>query len=245
MVLALLCALTGVVAASEMSTNSPVPHLQAVFVAAQQKYQEHPDDGEVAWKFARACFDRAEFPTNSAQRAALAKLGIEAAHKAIAQNKSAAAAHYYLAMNYGQLARTKTLGALRLVDEMEEEFKRARELDESFDHAGPDRNLGRLYFQAPAFASIGSQKKAREHFKRAAELAPDYPENRLNLIESAIRWKEYARARRELQALEETMESARARFSGTDWIAAWIDWDARLERVRTALPPQEAEPSHP
>jgi hypothetical protein len=49
---------------------------------------------------------------------------------------------------------------------MEAEFKLARELDESFDYAGPDRNLGRLYFMAPSIASVGSRAKARAHFAR-------------------------------------------------------------------------------
>jgi tetratricopeptide (TPR) repeat protein len=220
---------------AESDTNSPVPYLQEVFVAAEKEYQAHPDNAETAWKYAHACFDRAEFPTNSAHRAQLARLGIEAARSAIARNSNSAAAHYYLAMNFGQLARTKSLGALSLVDKMEAEFKQARDLDESFDFAGPDRNLGRLYFEAPSFASIGSQTKAREHFDRAFELAPDYPENRLNLIESAVRWRQLGAARRELEALEKQLEQARKRFSGDAWRAAWIDWNARLEKVRSAV----------
>ena len=207
-------ALTCMSHAADSETNSPIPHLQNMFVSAQAEYRSDPNNPEVAWKFARTCFDRAEFPTNRSHRAELAGLGIEAAQSAISQNSNAAAGHYYLAMNYGQLARTKSLGALPLVDKMEIEFKRARELDERFDHAGPDRNLGRLYFEAPALASVGDQGKARQHFKRASELEPDYPENRLNLIESAIRWKENERARRELNTYEGKLKEARARFSG-------------------------------
>ena len=89
-------------------------------------------------------------------------------------------------MNLGQLARTKGLGALKLVNQMEHEFTRARDLDEQLDWAGPDRNLGLLYRDAPAIGSIGSRTKAREHLKRAVELAPQYPENRLNLIEAYL-----------------------------------------------------------
>ena len=64
---------------------------------------------------------------------------------------------------------------------MEADFTRARELDERYDWAGPDRNLGLLYRDAPAIGSVGSRSKARRHLKRAVELAPQYPENRLNL----------------------------------------------------------------
>ena len=101
-------------------------------------------------------------------------------------------------MNLGQLARTKGLGALKLVDQMEREFSRARELDEQLDYAGPDRNLGLLYRDAPAIGSVGSRTRAREHLKRAVELAPQYPENRLNLIEAYLKWGERTGAYREL-----------------------------------------------
>jgi hypothetical protein len=47
------------------------------------------------------------------------------------------------------------------------------------------RNLGLLYRDAPGWPfSIGSKRKAREWLERAAALAPDYPENQLNLAES-------------------------------------------------------------
>ena len=104
----------------------------------------------------------------------------------MARESNLAPAHYYLGMNLGQLARTRGLSALRLVNQMQREFTRARDLDEHFDWAGPDRNLGLLYRDAPAFASIGSRSKAREHLMRAVELAPRYPENRLNLVETYL-----------------------------------------------------------
>ena len=79
------------------------------------------------------------------------------AGRRIARESNSAPAHYYLGMNLGQLARTKGLAALRLVSQMEHEFTRARELDEQLDWAGPDRNLGLLYRDAPAIGSVGSR----------------------------------------------------------------------------------------
>jgi len=219
----------------EPPTNAPIAYLQKKFTEAQEAHRARPDAVETAWQLSRACFQRAEFPTNDTHRASLAKVGIEAARVALTHDSNSAPAHFYLAMNLGQLARTKTLGALRLVDEMEVEFLRARKLDEMFEFAGPDRCLGRLYFQAPSIASVGSRSKARKHFDRAAELEPDYPENRLNLIESAVRWKETKTARREAEHYEKLLPQARARFSGEAWQAAWLDWDARWDKLRKAL----------
>lgn len=222
-------------AAEPASSNDPVPYLQRSLTAAETKLHEEPTSLEAACQYARACFERAEFPTNSAHRAELARRGMAAARSAITMNSNSAPAHYYLAMNLGQLARTKMLGALPLVDEMEVEFKKAVALDELLDHAGPDRFLGRLYFEAPVIGSVGSRGKAKKHFKRAAELAPEYPENKINLIEAALRWKDYKTAREELEILDASLAAARARYSGEKWIATWLDWDARLEKINSAL----------
>lgn len=235
MVVALLaCGVCVAVPGADL-TNSPVPYLEKRLAAAQHEQLEHPADAERGWQLARACFDRAEFSTNNTQRAGLAQQGITAARRALKQQSNSAPAHYYLAMNLGQLARTKTLGALRLVDEMEGEFKAAHALDRLFDHAGPDRNLGRLYFQAPSIGSVGDRKLAKLHLDKAAELAPDYPENRLNLVEAALRWNQSGVARKELEAFEAKLDEARRNFSGEAWAGAWLDWNARLATFRAAL----------
>jgi hypothetical protein len=202
------------------------------YAAAQERFHTEPTNAVTAWEFARAAFDRAEFATNDTERATLAVQAISACRGVLASDPKSAPAHYYLGMNLGQLARTKTFGALKLVDEMEREFKTARGLDEYLDYAGPDRNLGLLYRDAPGIGSIGSRSKARQHLLRAAGLAPHYPENRLNLGESANRWRDLKTVQRELAALEDLRASARIEFSGADWEASWADWNSRLDRLR-------------
>src|SRR6266516_3181664 len=173
-----------------------------IFAAAQKRHLAEPTNAVAAWEFARACFDRADYATNDTERVIIADQGIAACRRMLARQTGSAPAHYYLGMNLGQLARTKTLGALRIVNEMEREFKVTRQLNKRFDFAGADRNLGLLYFEAPAFASVGSRSKARQHLERAAELAPDFPENRLNLIDVYLKWADNKSATRELKALE-------------------------------------------
>lgn len=194
-----------------------------------------PTNAVAAWEFARACFDRAEYATNDTERVAIAEQGIAACRQLIARDAKSAPAHYYLGMNLGQVARTKTLGALRIVDEMEREFKAGRQWDEHFDFAGADRNLGLLYFEAPAFASVGNRSKARQHLQRAAELSPDFPENRLNLIEVYLKWADDKGAKRELAALEKLWPKAQTDFTGEAWTASWSDWETRLKRVRKTI----------
>jgi len=210
-------------------------HAKRSFQEAEVHYREKPGEGNAAWQFGRACFDLAEFATNNTQRASLAEQGIAACRLAIARQSNSAPAHYYLAMNLGQLARTKMLGALKLVGQMEREFGRARDLDEHIHWAGPDRNLGQLYRDAPVIGSVGSRTRAREHLKRAVQLAPQFPENRLTLIEAYLNWGERTGAYRELQTLEDIWPAARTNFVGAAWAASWADWEPRLKKLKKKL----------
>jgi len=220
-------------------------YAQRNFQIAQAHYREAPGEATAAWKFARACFDLADLATNKTERASLAELGIAAAQAAIVRESNSAPAHYYLGMNLGQLATTKGLTALRLVTRMQREFTRARDLEEQLDWAGPDRNLGLLYRDAPAIGSIGSRSKAREHLKRAVELAPGDPENRLNLIEAYLKWGETNNARRELAALEDVWPGARANFVGEAWVASWADWQLRLKKLKKKIEGLPKSPGAP
>ena len=218
-------------------TGGGAAYAQRSFLAAQARSRDAPGEATAAWKFARACFDLADFATNKTQRASLAEQGITACQQALARETNSAPAHYYLGMNLGQLAQTKGLAALKLVKQMQREFIRAHDLDERFDWAGPDRSLGLLYRDAPTLGSIGSRSKARAHLKRAVELAPQYPENRLNLIEAYLQWGEPKSAQRELPSLLQVWPGARTNLVGAAWAASWADWEARLKKLREKVEP--------
>jgi len=215
-------------------TNA-VTQARAAFEQAKTEFDGHAEDPQSAWHFARATFDLADFATNKGQRAGLAQQGMAACREALARTPDCGPLHYYLALNEGQLARTKTLGALRLVDQMESEFTRAIALDPSFDYAGAERSLGLLYRDAPVLGSIGSRSKAKQHLERALELAPQFPENRLNLIESELKWGDRRSARRELKLLEDALPGAHTQFAGAAWTASWADWEARLDKAKRIL----------
>jgi tetratricopeptide (TPR) repeat protein len=206
---------------------------ERIYRQASAEFKESPSSITAAWQFGRACFDLAEFAKNDPQRAALAEEGIAACRAAIARKYSVAPAHHYLALNLGQLARTKTLGALKLVREMETEFKAAIELDPKFDHAGAHRSLGMLYKEAPGWpTSIGNRNKAKFHLRKAVELSPDYPENRLTLLEACLDWGDRHAVVEELPALAATFESARKKLTGDEWTSSWRDWENRLDKLK-------------
>ena len=226
------------IAAAAQSTTNPVfaARAEAEFHRAQIQLQTNTNDLAAAWVFARACYDFADFATNDTERATIAVQGIAACRQLLTHRPKSAPGHYYLGMNLGQLARTEILGALKIVREMEHEFKMADDLDEHFDYAGPARCLGLLYRDAPGWpASIGSRRKAREWLERAAKLAPDDPENHLNLIESRLNWNDRTGAENELKTLDTLWPKARTNFAGEAWEQSWADWTARKSVVEQSL----------
>ncbi|MGH7976395.1 MAG: hypothetical protein ACREC8_07005 [Limisphaerales bacterium] len=231
-----LFAAAGIVLADDAQNKIFAARAKMEFQRAQVQFESNTNNPDAASQFARACFNYADFATNKTERAALAKQGIAACRQQIARDTNSVAAHYYLGMNLGQLARTKSLGALKLVREMEKEFKTAAELDKHFDYAGPERNLGLLYRDAPDWPmSVGSRRKAREFLESAAQLAPDYPENRLNLIESDLKWRDRDAAQKELDTLDALWSSAQKNFTGEKWEQSWSDWSTRRAAVRKEL----------
>ncbi|MGA2028676.1 MAG: hypothetical protein ABSG87_01190 [Verrucomicrobiota bacterium] len=225
-----------IVFADEAQNKIFAARAEAEFLRTQEQFQSDTNDSAAAWQLARACFDFADFAKTKAERAALAQQGIAACQQLLARDFNSAPAHYYLGMNFGQLARTETFGALRLVKEMEHEFKIATELDEHFDYAGPERNLGLLYRDAPSWpTSIGGHRKAREWLERAAAVAPDYPENCLNLLESFLNWNDRIGAQHEMKALDELWPQAQKKFFGESWEQSWADWKERRDVAREHL----------
>lgn len=228
-------------AAAGFAQSSPNP----VFAArAEQAFRQAQvqlaagTNAAAAWQFARAAFDYADFATNDAERADIARQGIAACQKLLASDTNSAPGHYYLAMNEGQLAKAlaPSLAAYRLVRQMEREFKSAADLDPKFDYAGPARCLGLLYRDAPGWPfSIGSRRKARDELEQAVKLAPDYPENQLNLAESLLQWRDSDKAMDALKTLDAIWPKARTNFTGEAWERSWDDWSARRAAARKKL----------
>ncbi|HEX4120651.1 MAG TPA: hypothetical protein VH619_08560 [Verrucomicrobiae bacterium] len=210
--------------------------VEQAYDEAKSFYQSHSSDAEAAWQFGRACFDAADLAVKNSDRAAFGQEGIEACRAALKLKPKSAAAYYYLGMNTGQVAQTKTLGALSLVHQMEEEWLTAHDLDEHVDFAGPDRNLGMLYRDAPGSPlSIGSRVNAVQHLMRAVEISPEYPENHLNLIESQIKWNQMPQAEREDEKYLKTLPTARKLLTGPKWQGPWHDWDERQREIERTL----------
>jgi hypothetical protein len=233
---AILVLVGGILLASEEQTKISREFAKKEFERTQNQFRSDKNNSTNAWQFARAAFDFANFSTNDTERAALANQGIAACRPLVARQPKLAAGHYYLAMNLGQLARTELIGALALVKEMEPEFLTAGKLDPQFDHAGPERNLGLLYRDAPGWpVSIGNPSKAQSLLKQTVKLAPDFPENYLHVIESYLKWNEFADAKKELRALDFIWPVARTNLIGDKWVQSWDNWSTRRDVARKQL----------
>lgn len=227
-------------------TSTPASRVEQAYQATRAKHLAQPTNNVAAWVFASACFDECEFAQNNTDRARVAEEGIAACREALASDPNLAPAHYYLGMDLAQLARTKLLGALSLLGEIEKEWQTAAKLDENFDFAGADRNLGSLYLGAPNWPiSIGSRANARLHLLRAVQLHPEYPENHLNLLEAYLKWNDYADSGPAAQALAQMLPEARKKFSGAAWESNWDDWNRRWKSLQEELSKEtEATASH-
>jgi len=226
--------LAGGAVAFGADTNRLVLRAGEDFSRAQQNFHA-TNNAAAALELARASFLYADQATNETQRAEVAQAGIAACRQWLARDPKAAPAHYYLATNLGELAQAEapSLAAYKLVHEVEREFKTAAELDVRYDYAGPARTLGELYFQAPGWPlSVGSKHKAREWLERAAALAPEYPENWLNLAEAHLKWREKDEAAKRLRKLDAIWPAAQARFTGPTREKDWLDWTDRRAAAR-------------
>jgi tetratricopeptide (TPR) repeat protein len=232
-IFAILVGLRGNSAKSDQYASNYVHHVISQYSLTLSNYQANPANTTSAWQFARACFESSELATNNAQCASLANAGIAAAKAAIAVAPDDPASHLYLGLNLGQLARTKLLGALALLKEMESAFLESARLDEKFHYTAAHRSLGMLYFEAPGWpVSLGSRSKARKHFEKALELLPDYPDNHLSALEAYVQWKDKERVRKGIRQYQRIVEAAKEKYRDAPrWEQAWLDWEVRWAAI--------------
>lgn len=249
---ALLCSawvLFAVLALPQLGASDYTPNerarFEAAFNRAEQARAESTNTVEVLWRFGHAAFDWADAQSRDRDRARIAQSGIDACNAALALDPKCAQAHYFLALNLGQLAQTKTLGALRIVPRIEAAFAAALAADPAIDNAGPDRGLGLLYFEAPGWpTSVGDRTKARRHLERCVELAPTHPGNRLCLAEALLEWRDREGARAQLEAIDRDWAANRLRLADPALEADWRVWLQRRNALAARLkrPPVPLDP---
>lgn len=209
---------------------------EKVYDAALIRFESEGSSTEDAWQLARVAFDYGEHLDPSDLKESVAKQGIAAGRACIQQSADLAEGHYYLALNLGQLARCRRLGALKLVREMEKAILKARELNASLDFAGPDRCLGRLYLQAPGWpASVGSSRKAMEHLIEALRIHPEYSGNALQLVHACLEMNRPEEAEHYFLMTRETTKQMDRNWADQLPPIVLVKWHALLKEIQTTM----------
>jgi tetratricopeptide (TPR) repeat protein len=223
-----------------LSLTNFIAHAHTNLVVARQQFTIAPTNSVAAWQLGRACFTWGKLLTDRTEQEKIYTEGVNACRRSLGLDPKSAPANYYLGMNIGRVADLKrNLSAFNMVKDVEKSFQRARQIDEKFASAGADRNLGLLYQNAPGWPlSVGDKKLARKHLQRAVELAADYPENRLNLAEAALDWKDRKLIQNELDALEKIWPRAKTNLTGLDWEFDWRDWEKRRADLQRKIAPK-------
>jgi hypothetical protein len=174
-----------------------------------------------------------------------AEQGLQLAEQIREQSNKRVEGHYYEAVFIGLRARQKSVPkALLLLPGMAERGRRAMEIDETYDDAGPLRLMGTLLVTAPPWpASVGDTDEGLELLWRAVEVS-DYPRNRLLLVEALIEDDELEDGCRELEPLLNGEINGR-------WAAAAERWSTEAEELAKSgecpLPEEQetVEPADP
>lgn len=127
---------------------------------------------------AKAAYEAGRVATSKDVRERSFANGMELAKARLATNPDDAEGLYWLAVNMGAHALERgKMSALPVVPRMEAILLRLDQVDPKYESAGAARVLGRLYHQAPAVISVGSNKKAAQFLAKAMSLAPAHPGN--------------------------------------------------------------------
>ncbi len=203
-----------------------VTHAASLLEQAAQTLQ---DDYAAQWQAAQALEFLAANETRPDRRRESARNGIGFGRRARELKPDGVEGCYWYALNVGWLADVDRTYGLDAVGEMQTALKRAIELDERYDFAGPVRVLGILYLRTPQPpASIGSPRKGLQLMRHAVDLFPDYPENYLYLAE----------ALRENGRVDEAKEALRKVLEATPWPEQEFEneqWKAQALKLRAEL----------
>jgi hypothetical protein len=216
----------------------PVVRAEKIYLQTRIRYEHERTNPHLMWQLGQACFELADIVDSSSRREKLANEGIDVCKAALERDPKLAAAQYYYALNLGQLARTKSIGALKLVSQMEAALKQTIKMDPLIDFAGPHRSLGLLYRDAPGWpASIGSRSKARQQLEKAVDLSNDFPENWLCLLESYLNWGERRALETNIKKVDALLAKSRTKYSDSNWAVQWQDWERRWHELLKQFPP--------
>jgi tetratricopeptide (TPR) repeat protein len=197
----------------------------------QEAAKENPGSYDARWEGARAYAYYLEYPFAHGKDEAkieLAEQGIQLAKDALKLKKKGAEAHYWLGALYGLYGESKgVLKSLSLVPKIKNEMDLSIMEDPSVDCYGPDRILGRMYYELPWFAG-GNNKRSLRYLEKCVKECPENDLSRLYLARTCKAVGKDDQAREQLETILTQKPDPR-------WAPAYPFIKARAEKMLTAL----------
>jgi tetratricopeptide (TPR) repeat protein len=153
----------------------------------QEAAKENPGSYEACWEGARAYAYYLEYPFADEKdevKIDLAQKGINLAKDALRLKGKGVEAHYWLGVLYGLYGEAKgVLKSLSLVPRIKNEMDICMTEDPSVDCYGPERILGRMYYELPWFAG-GRNRMSLRYLEASVKECPENDLTRLYLAET-------------------------------------------------------------
>jgi len=173
------------------SANQQKPQTLAESISAYNKekkfllnqIQQSSDDEKAHHKLARIYYKLGGLSQSEIAKENNFNHCMTHATRAIDINSQSASGYFFRGICRGKRGKIRgifeSLGTLK---PFKNDMETALKLDPKINNGGPNRALGKMYFELPFFMG-GSNKKSIYHLKEAAKIAPDYWENHLFLGE--------------------------------------------------------------
>ncbi|MCZ6794122.1 MAG: tetratricopeptide repeat protein [Planctomycetota bacterium] len=188
------------------------------------------------WRGARACYWLSRNVPDLAQRQRFAHKGAAMGRSAIKYSSERVEPYYYTALNiasFCEITRDKGfVPATSVLRRLLEHAKMAVALDEQFDHAGPQRFLGKFITGTSGYLmyQFGSFDDGLEHLRRAVELSPEFAQNQLFLAEALKDDGDYEGARAAIDRLFRSKIPRDHTVEHERWLREAVQLSAKLPK---------------
>lgn len=158
-------------------------------VALEERLNSGDNGYEVRWQLSSSCLDVVDAHPSAANsdRLVYARKALAYAKSAVAREEARVEGHFYLAIALGRVLELEFLPDLDQIGTLEAEAERAREIDSTYEHAGPLRFLALLYMNAPPWPIgpelAGEEEEIEALWEEALQLASGWVENHLGFAE--------------------------------------------------------------
>lgn len=176
------------------------------------------------WEEAKQIAIDAEKTPSKQKSAELSEKGITLSKECIMKHPENAACYYYKAVNTGLYYKAHIVGYQNGLKEMVADLNHSIKLDETYDYAGAYRMLGQIYVSTPERRDTTSGKiyrdydKAEMYFTKAVKIAPDYPENHIELTELLLKKDNVKTAEESLNTIDKLVPYWTAQREYSSWM---------------------------